>query len=97
MLMLPNVVESGEPSVAGDICELAAACLTKFLLLGLSKLSISRQVLRLFEALQQVLLLFSYLSVSRFSIRFSTSLRHLSLKKLVANSIGISYVKIIIW
>ena len=34
-------------------------------------LSISRQVLRLFEAPQELLLFFSYLSVSRFSINFS--------------------------
>ena len=34
--VLPNVVESGEPSVAGDICELAAVCLTKFPILGLN-------------------------------------------------------------
>ena len=34
--MLQNLVESASLSVAGDICELAAACLTKFLLLGLN-------------------------------------------------------------
>ena len=44
--------------------------LTKFLLVGIcSKLSISREVL-LFEALQELLLLFSYFLVSRFSINF---------------------------
>ena len=53
-----------------DICELAAVCLIKFLLLGLncSKGSISRQVLRLFEAPQELLLLFprfqEFLSIS---------------------------------
>ena len=39
-----------------------------------SKLSISRQVLRLFEALQELLLAFSYLSVLRFSRWFATSI-----------------------
>ena len=61
-----------------------------------SKLSISRQELRLFEAPQELLLLFSYLSVSRFSIRFS-----IWYKKHLVNSMamGISHVKIydMIW
>ena len=50
MLMLPMWWNLASFSVAGDTCELAAACLMKFLLLGL-KLSISRQVLRLQELL----------------------------------------------
>ena len=40
-----------------------------------SKLPISRQVLRLFEAPQELLLLFSYILVSRISINFSEGFR----------------------
>ena len=54
-------------SVAGDIYELAAAYLTNFLLLGL----------RLFEAPQELLLLFSFRLASTFSINFCEGFRPL--------------------
>ena len=61
-------------SVAGDICELAVGCFTKFLLCGLN-VQKKKNPLKLFEAPQEILLLFSYLSVSRFSIHFSKGIR----------------------
>ena len=66
MLMWWNLLSF---SVAGDICELAAACLMKFLLLGLNVQLADRYQGYLKHC--KISLLISYLSVSRFSINFS--------------------------